>query len=454
MSELAELPSGWAWTTLTEISENLDRLRVPLSAAERAKRPGSVPYYGATGQVGTIDAEIFNEDLVLLGEDGVQFFDPSKTKAYRISGPAWVNNHAHVLRATNATTNSFLHYYLNTFNFEGYANGTTRLKLTKSAANSIPFPLPPLAEQHRIVEALEEQLSRLDEASSLLSTSARRASAFRLRLNRYSETATMTNAYALPPSPADVDDVDLPKIPNNWRWGRLEEIADVVGGITKDAKKQSDPALTEVPYLRVANVQAGHLKLDVVTKIRATEKQIKKLLLQPGDVLLNEGGDRDKLGRGWIWEGAIDNCIHQNHVFRIRVRENAVLPELIAWHANSYGRKWFERNGKQSVNLASVSLRVMKKFPIPIPPVQEQDDLVTLVSEQLDGASRLVNNIEGLVTRNGRLRERILASAFAGTLVDQNPADEPASILLERIAAERAAAKPAVRRRTSVKAKV
>ena len=155
----------WEISPLSELVDVLDNLRVPVNSSERSKRPGSVPYYGATGQVGTIDKAIFNEELLILGEDGVQFFDPNKPKAYKISGPAWVNNHAHVLRPRKEKVLlTFLLHFLNQFNYVGYANGTTRLKLTQGAMNSIPVRLPSIDEQHKIVELLEDHLSRLDAA--------------------------------------------------------------------------------------------------------------------------------------------------------------------------------------------------------------------------------------------------------------------------------------------------
>lgn len=100
------LPNGWDLTNLEDVVDILDSKRIPINAKERAERVGTVPYYGATGQVGWIDDYLFDEELVLLGEDGAPFFDMSKHKAYLISGKSWVNNHAHVLRALNGIPNS------------------------------------------------------------------------------------------------------------------------------------------------------------------------------------------------------------------------------------------------------------------------------------------------------------------------------------------------------------
>ena len=150
-----------------------------------------------------------------------------------------------------------------------------------------------------------------------------------------------------------------------------------MGGVTKDSKKQSLPGMVEVPYLRVANVQRGALKLDEVSSIRVTPQQAQALELRTGDVLLNEGGDRDKLARGWVWEGEVPSCIHQNHVFRARLRID-LDPYFLSFTANTLGGRWAERNGKQSVNLASISLSMIRRMPVIVPPEGVSARAVTL----------------------------------------------------------------------------
>lgn len=166
---LYTIPQNWRWCILEEVSECLDNFRKPINATERAARKGTIPYYGATGQIGWIDDFLTDEPLVLLGEDGAPFLDTFKDKAYLIEGKAWVNNHAHILRSYFGNFgNSYLKYYLNTFDFAGYVTGTTRLKLTQSKMKNIPIPLPPLAEQKRIVERLDSLFAKLDAAKKIL----------------------------------------------------------------------------------------------------------------------------------------------------------------------------------------------------------------------------------------------------------------------------------------------
>ncbi len=201
-------------------------------------------------------------------------------------------------------------------------------------------------------------------------------------------------------------------IPASWAWTTLGEIAEVVGGVTKDTKKQSDPALPEVPYLRVANVQRGYLDLREITKIRVPESTLAKLRLLPGDVLLNEGGDRDKLGRGWVWNGQIPNCIHQNHVFRARLPEETVLPRFLAWYINYPARQWFDQHAAQSVNLASISLSTIKQLPVPLPPLDEQDRIVATLDDHLSRLEHAESILSGIAVRLSSLYRAILKEKF------------------------------------------
>lgn len=178
-SEMDDLPQGWARTDLGEIVEILDSRRVPINAEERAKRPGDVPYYGATGQVGTIDDYLFDEELVLLGEDGDPFLDTAKPKAYMIRGKSWVNNHAHVLRGTKGLLNTFLMYQLTRADYGSFVSGTTRLKLPQGEMRKMPLVIPPLNEQRRIVAEVERRLSVVEEMERAIEANLKRAERLR-----------------------------------------------------------------------------------------------------------------------------------------------------------------------------------------------------------------------------------------------------------------------------------
>ena len=329
------------------------------------------------------------------------------------------------------------------------------LNLTHERFRSLRLPLPPSAEQERIVAAIEEAFSKLEAGEAGLRTVSQLLKRMRDALLSAALTGrlvpqdpTETPAAKLLADfgiqPAEPDGV--PELPPGWAWAELGAIAEVVGGVTKDANRQADPKFVEVPYLRVANVQRGFLDLETIATIRVAPEKFEQLELRRGDVLFNEGGDRDKLGRGWVWEGQVAGCIHQNHVFRARLAAG-IEPKLVSIWGNTFGRRWFESHGKQTTNLASLNLKTLKSFPVPIAPIGEQARILREVDRQqsfLDACERAV--AAGLL-RAAALRRSVLKAAFDGRLVPQDPSDEPASVLLDRIRAGRSA-QPSAGRRT------
>lgn len=204
----------------------------------------------------------------------------------------------------------------------------------------------------------------------------------------------------------------------SWPTEPLGTICEIVSGITKDSKKQGDD-YREVPYLRVANVQRLQLNLSEVKTIPAKESTIASYRLEPGDILLNEGGDRDKLGRGWIWQGQISECIHQNHVFRARIRDGKAIPKWIAYYANTNeARAYFLESGKQTTNLASISKKNLSALPVPLPPFHVQEILVAEIDTHLSRLDEVVTTLQGIQAKLKQARASILKAAVEGRLVE------------------------------------
>jgi len=312
----------------------------------------------------------------------------------------------------------YLHYFALSSHLLGQVlpmqRGVSYPAVTDRQVRQTSIWFPCLEQQRRIVDILEDHLSRLDAANQLLVRCERRLTS--------ALDATVTTALLGGPRPSALTDIargDLPRLPDRWEWSHLGVVADVVGGVTKDSAKQSDPTFVEVPYLRVANVQRGRLDLTAVTRIRVSPAKADQLRLLSGDVLLNEGGDRDKLARGWVWEGQIDDCIHQNHVFRARVREASINPYLLSWIGNTLGAGWAERNATQSVNLASISLTRIRRMPVPVPPVDEQRAILERIESAAED-TRVLQCAMGVAARRASaLRRALLTAAFAGCLTDR-----------------------------------
>lgn len=198
-----------------------------------------------------------------------------------------------------------------------------------------------------------------------------------------------------------------------WVIDKLVSHSEIASGVTK-GKKYKTEDLIETPYMRVANVQDGHFVLDEIKTIAVTQKEIDQYQLKRGDLLLTEGGDPDKLGRGSVWDEQIPNCIHQNHIFRVRIKEGAEINPiyLSSLVGSVYGKAYFLKSAKQTTGIASINSTQLKNFPTVIPPIDLQNQFAAIV-EKVEGIkSRYQQSLTDLETLYGALSQQ----AFKGEL--------------------------------------
>ena len=166
-----------------------------------------------------------------------------------------------------------------------------------------------------------------------------------------------------------------------WNEAPLESMADIVSGITK-GRKVSEKHLIKVPYMAVSNVKEGYIDWTTVKTIEATEQEINQYRLLPDDVLMTEGGDPDKLGRGAIIKTPLENCIHQNHIFRVRLDETHILPVYFAEYLqHQRAKRYFLGCAKQTTGIASINMRQLKALPVLIPPLGLQNQFAAFVTQ-------------------------------------------------------------------------
>lgn len=172
---------------------------------------------------------------------------------------------------------------------------------------------------------------------------------------------------------------DLNKNEKKWNISQLSEVAVIASGVTK-GKKYSNNELISVPYMRVANVQAGYVDLSEIKEILVSLSDAERYKLCYGDVLLTEGGDPDKLGRGAVWTSKIENCIHQNHIFKVRVNDKILNPYFFSSCAGSdYGKKYFLKMAKQTTGIATINMTQLKGFLVFLPPIDLQDHFEMII---------------------------------------------------------------------------
>lgn len=237
------------------------------------------------------------------------------------------------------------------------SRGVAQVNINLSILKSHPIPLPPLDEQRRIA-------AMLDKAEEL-HAKRRAAIAFLDQLPQ----AIFLEMFGDPTAN-----------PNGWpKTAQLADVSELVSGITK-GRKVNGRAVREIPYLAVVNVQDRHLNLSAVKTIEATEDEIQRYRLRSGDLLLTEGGDPDKLGRGSLWNGELPEAIHQNHIFRVRVTSPALTPLYLSWLiGSSYGKAYFLRQAKQTTGIATINMGQLKAFPLLLPPLALQHQFAARV---------------------------------------------------------------------------
>ena len=192
----------------------------------------------------------------------------------------------------------------------------------------------------------------------------------------------------------------------------LSDIADVGSGITK-GRRTSEPT-SAIPYLAVSNVQAGYLKLDFVKEIDATTSEIDRYALRDGDLVLTEGGDPDKLGRGTVWRSELPMCLHQNHIFRVRIRDTEnVLPDyLAAYLGGRDARAYFARSAKQTTGIASINMTQLRALPVAVPSVGQQEKFV----QMLRAIAAQGTATKDTIARGDELMAALQSRAFRGDL--------------------------------------
>jgi len=201
-----------------------------------------------------------------------------------------------------------------------------------------------------------------------------------------------------------------------WPIVSLDEICSIASGITKGRKAPTEP-LREVPYMAVVNVQDGRLNLEAVKTIQASSTEIERYRLVSGDLLLTEGGDPDKLGRGAVWNGEIKDCIHQNHIFRVRASSSLInmgfLSRLVASPA---GKAYFLSKAKQTTGIASINLTQLRNFPVPLAPLNEQRRIAAKLDTTLAAVDACRQRLDGVEVLLKRFRQAVLAAATSGEL--------------------------------------
>lgn len=340
---------------------------------------------------------------------------------------------------------------------EEMGSGSTFLEISGSRAKTIPIWIAPEPEQERIVAKVEQLLARVNAARERLARVPTILKRFRQAVLAAACSGRLTAAWRENTQPQKVrkavsDDPSLPEIPASWSWATVSQVADVQGGIQKQPKRA--PRKNAYPYLRVANVLRNRLDLSEMHRMELFEGELEKYRLQAEDLLIVEGnGSITEIGRSAIWTGEISNCVHQNHIIRVRAR--TCLPRFLNIYWNSpVGIGRVMDSAVTSAGLFSISTKKVAALPVPLPPPEEQAEMVCRVEALFKLADAIEKRVAAATARADKLTQAILAKAFRGELVPteaelarrEGRTYEPASALLARIRASASPPEPRHRR--------
>jgi type I restriction enzyme S subunit len=384
--------------------------------------------------------------------------------------------------------------------FVDFARGTAQKGIYLGALVEMPILVPPTKEQERIVSRVDELFSGIEDGERALERVRKLVERYRQSVLKAAVTGELTRewrrkragelesgealltrilearrkdwekseldamkAQGKRPAndswkkkflePAIPDATRLPELPAGWIWASIGQIGEISGGLTKN-QRRTGQALTR-PYLRVANVYTNRLDLEEVHRIGVSESELKRLTLKKNDLLVVEGnGSVGQIGRVALWDGSISDCIHQNHIIKVRMKNDLLAWYALIWCMSPGGRAAIEDVASSTAGLHTLSLSKIASLPIPLPTTQE----LHLIRDEFDRMDSLVAAQRVQVSTTSRmvasLRQGVLKRAFAGELIPQDPTDEPASVLLERIAAERSASPKSIGAKSVRKKKV
>ncbi|MDN0196905.1 restriction endonuclease subunit S [Streptomyces sp. S.PNR 29] len=290
---------------------------------------------------------------------------------------------------------------------KGSATGTQLPHVTLKSIKGFKVPRFGEAAEARIVEVLEDHLSRLDAGVDYLDAAERRLGSLRRALLNDAFFPARTAEHAATAAPASG--------PEGWRTVALPEVAAIQGGIQKQAKRH--PVLNKFPFLRVANVTSTGLDLTEVHEVELFEGEIDKYRLRKGDLLVVEGnGSPDQIGRAAVWDGSIPDAVHQNHLIRVRPGDEIDPGYLgLVWNSPKI-REHLSRVSSSSSGLHTLSVRKLQQVMIPLAPFADQQRIVAVTESRLSRLDLQAQHIAVARRRAASLRRSLLAAAFSGRL--------------------------------------
>ena len=363
---------------------------------------------------------------VLIAKDGSTLGIANVVRT--LPAPATVNSSIAVVRPGPKLNSVYCFYFLSSH----YTQSTiARMKdgmgvphLFQADLRKFKILLPPERDQEAIARFLDHETTSVDEIIGrkrrlIALLEEKRAALIHRAVTKGLEVNVPTK---------DSGILWIGHIPAHWCLKRLRFVSDLQTGLTLGKDYAEFPTIVR-PYLRVANVQDGYLNLDDIAEIRVPKVEAERYELRPGDVLMTEGGDFDKLGRGYVWSGQIQGCLHQNHVFAVRSHIEKLHPLFLAHlTACSYGRAYFTSTSQQTTNLASTNSMKIRAFPVVLPPCDEQMSILEAIGHLASKLDTLIAKVRKQIENLQEYRIALISSAVTGQIDVRQAVDKHSQI--------------------------
>ena len=434
-----EVPQGWEWERFGNIMINKDSERIPLSVAQRQQLKKTYDYYGASGVIDKVDKYLFDKDLLLIGEDGANLINRSTPIAFIAKGKYWVNNHAHVLDVCSGMALSYVALFINAISLVDYVTGTAQPKMNQEKMNSILLAIPPVKEQHRILEkmstvdafvdkyaSLQTKLDSLDNyvyellrksilqeaiQGKLVPQIASEGTAHELLEQIKAEKQKLVKEGKLKKSALNdsvifkgddnkywekigkevccIDDEMPFEIPETWAWVRLNDICSYI----QRGKSPKYSLIRKYPVIAQKCNQWSGFSIDKAQFIEPSTlmSYSEERLLQDGDLMWNSTG-LGTLGRMAIYRSSLNPygiAVADSHVTVIRALKQFVLPKYLYYYFSSNTvQSVIEDKADGSTKQKELSTATIKSYILPLPPFAEQQRIVAKVEELASIMSR------------------------------------------------------------------
>lgn len=402
--------------------------------ANAASENGKYPFFTCAELPLKIDNHAFDEDAVLLagnGSFGVSHYK-GKFNAYQrtyvitpVIGPTRFYYWLFKAKISAITANN---------------RGSTVKYIRKGDIEDTTVFLPPLAEQKRIAEKLDELLAQVNTLSSRIDSIPQLLKRFRQSVLAAATCGDLTQEWR---AQATGLDAETEQAAMKWPWPTVR-LGDTVVDFSYGSSAKSQPT-GDIPVLRMGNIQRGELTWDDLV-FSSNEEEINKYRLHPGDVLFNRTNSPALVGKTAVYKGGRP-AIYAGYLIRVKCSED-LAPDFLSACLNSpRGRDYCWRVKTDGVSQSNINAKKLADFTFELPSMAEQTEIVRRVEQLFAFADQLEAKVAAAKTRIDQLTQSILAKAFRGELVPQDPDDEPASVLLERIKAQRVAAPKATRKK-------